>query len=227
MPRAMTHVSGSSSLCDSANFHVESYSSHCDARYLADCCESWRRHLQTKWLAVNSDQSWTPRCTVVVHARRDTYRAAIGRGGEQTFGSSLIDVRAGKISSRRLDLLCDPREISTAFYCTPIWTNWVREISGSNTRAAPLPDDEPRRGMHLEQRALPIGLVLAVCCAAPRTGALCPHEVRLVGAHSRLEEAGDCCRQVTAALRAGGLGSCSPFFLYSSFCCERAITAHP
>ncbi len=104
-----THVSGSSSLCDSANFHVESYSSHCDARYLADCCESWRRHLQTKWLAVNSDQSWTPRCTVVVHARRDTYRAAIGRGGEQTFGSSLIDVRAGKISSRRLDLLSDPR----------------------------------------------------------------------------------------------------------------------
>jgi hypothetical protein len=104
-----TQANGSSSLFDSANFHVESRSPHCDARHLAVCCESWRKHLQAKWLGSNPDQTWNPRCTIVVHARRETYRAAIGRGGEQTFGSSLIDVQAGKIASRRIDLLCDSR----------------------------------------------------------------------------------------------------------------------
>ncbi len=106
---SVTQSNGSASLFDSAHFHVESRSPHCDARHLAECCESWRQHLQAKWLGSNADHTWTPRCTVVVHARRDTYRAAIGRGGEQTFGSSLIDVRDGKVSTRRIDLLCDPR----------------------------------------------------------------------------------------------------------------------
>jgi hypothetical protein len=104
-----TPSDGSANLCDSPNFHVESRSPRCDARKIAECCESWRRHLHTKWLGSDSSQNWTRRCTVVVHARRETYRAAIGRGGEQTFGSSLIDVQEGKISSRRIDLLCDPR----------------------------------------------------------------------------------------------------------------------
>jgi hypothetical protein len=94
---------------DSASFHVESYAAGCDARNLAECCESWRRHLHGQWLGGEAAADWNPRCTVVVHARRETYRAAIGRGGEQTFGSSQIDLRSGQTSRRRIDLLLDSR----------------------------------------------------------------------------------------------------------------------
>jgi len=104
-----TRISGATRNCDSKNFRVECLSTRCDPRSMAECCESWRGHLQSKWLGSDSGEIWSPRCHVVVHARRETYQAAIGRGGEQTFGSSLIDFRAGKISSRRIDLLADPQ----------------------------------------------------------------------------------------------------------------------
>ena len=45
----------------------------------------------------------------MVHASRDTYRAAVGRGSDQSFGSSFIDSRGGQITTRRIDLLRDPR----------------------------------------------------------------------------------------------------------------------
>src|SRR5688500_18181190 len=64
-------VTPSSTIGDSKNFHVESHSAHCDARKLAECCESWRGHLQTKWLGSESSEDWIPRCRVVVHARRE------------------------------------------------------------------------------------------------------------------------------------------------------------
>jgi hypothetical protein len=44
---------------------------------------------------------------VVVHARRETYRAAVGRGSDQTFGSSLIRNERGTVQERRVDLLID------------------------------------------------------------------------------------------------------------------------
>jgi hypothetical protein len=54
-----------------------------------------------------SDTDWNPRCELILHASRETYRAAIGRGGEATFGSSMIDSKGGRITIRRIDLLID------------------------------------------------------------------------------------------------------------------------
>jgi hypothetical protein len=102
-----SHVSSSARVSDSQNFHIVSYSVACDARKMAQCCESWRQHLQAKWLSADAGATWTPRCEIVVHPRRETYGAAIGRGGDQTFGSSFIDVQNGRISKRRIDLLID------------------------------------------------------------------------------------------------------------------------
>lgn len=102
-----TSVVGSARSCSSMNFRIESYSPSCDARMMADRCESWRQHLQTKWLGTGTDGNWSPCCVVVIHARRETYRAAIGGGGEQSFGSSWINSRGGRISQRRIDLLID------------------------------------------------------------------------------------------------------------------------
>ena len=104
-----TRVSGSARSSDSENFCVQSWCACCDARLVAECCESWRKHLQAKWLEAESNNCWNPRCVVTIHARRETYRAAIGDGGDRTFGSSLIDSRDGRISTRRIDLLVDPQ----------------------------------------------------------------------------------------------------------------------
>jgi hypothetical protein len=46
---------------------------------------------------------------VVIHAQRSTYQRAIGRGGEQSFGSSWINSQGGVVSERRIDLLVDPQ----------------------------------------------------------------------------------------------------------------------
>jgi hypothetical protein len=102
-------VYGSARACETENFCVQSFCGDCDARTVAERCESWRKHLQAKWLGTDSGDCWSPRCNVVVHARRETYRAAIGSGGDQSFGSSLIDAQGARISIRRVDLLVDPQ----------------------------------------------------------------------------------------------------------------------
>jgi len=105
--KAQPHSTGSARICDTANFRVESHSLRCDARTVADRCESLRKHLQLKWLGAESSETWSARCIVVVHARRETYQAAIGRGGEQTFGSSIVKFQGDRPSDRRIDLLVD------------------------------------------------------------------------------------------------------------------------
>jgi hypothetical protein len=45
---------------------------------------------------------------VVIHGRRDSYCAAIGRGGDRSYGSSWIDATDASITARRVDLLIDP-----------------------------------------------------------------------------------------------------------------------
>lgn len=108
-PSAPVPVSGSACLSYSKSFQVTSYSARYDARTVATHCESRRRDLETKWLGTASSEAWNARCVVVVHAQRSTYRAAIGRGGEQSFGSSWINSQHGIISERRIDLLVDPQ----------------------------------------------------------------------------------------------------------------------
>jgi len=115
-PRNCTHVAVGQPLLsfDSTNFHVKSTVAGCDARSVAQCCESWRQYLSTRWLGDEKPSAWDPRCTVIVHARREAYRAAIGRGGEQSFGSSWIDFQSGRITTRRIDLLVDSRGVISA-----------------------------------------------------------------------------------------------------------------
>ena len=82
-PRTCTHVTAGqpSRSFDSTSFQVKSSAVGCDACTLAQCCESWRQHLCARWLGDETPSAWKPRCIVIVHARRESYRAAIGRGG--------------------------------------------------------------------------------------------------------------------------------------------------
>lgn len=108
------HVTGTTSLAESKNFQVQSHGRH-DARAIVRSCEEWRDHLQAKWLGDEPKGSWTPRCLVVIHSRREAYQAAIGRGGDQSYGSSWVDSQGERISQRRIDLLIDPKGALSAF----------------------------------------------------------------------------------------------------------------
>ena len=81
---------------------------------MAESCEAWRTHLRQRWLGITDTEPWAPRCVVVVHFQRATYLAAVGRGGQQSFGSTLINSKAGRVSGRRVDLLTDQRGETTA-----------------------------------------------------------------------------------------------------------------
>jgi len=106
---------GSSRNAVSTNFLVESRCPGLDARLIANRCEQWRTHLQTKWLAEATKANWDPRCTVVIHGRRESYSAAIGRRDERSNGSSWIDAKDHSITTRRVDLLLDVTGTLSAF----------------------------------------------------------------------------------------------------------------
>jgi hypothetical protein len=85
----------------SANFNVRNYAASQDARQVAEYCERWRTKLQKYWIAAEQ-QPWAAQCEVVVHGGIGTYLNAVGPGGRQTFGSSLIKFDDARQVARRL-----------------------------------------------------------------------------------------------------------------------------
>jgi hypothetical protein len=93
-------------VAETKNFFVCSDQSLEQARRLAEGAEEQRAALQKLWLGSISDQAWTPQCHLVLHATREGYVAAVGRGGQWTIGSSLVHSDEGKVTGRRIDLVC-------------------------------------------------------------------------------------------------------------------------
>ena len=91
----------------STSFAVTSADRRFSADQVARIAEVQRTHLYWHWRGEKQPPAWIPKCQIVVHATRASYAAAIGRGGEATFGSSLIDNRDGVCRARRVDLLAD------------------------------------------------------------------------------------------------------------------------
>lgn len=59
-------------------------------------------------------ETWKPRRRVVLHASKRSYLDAAGRGARSASGSSLVDHMDGRIVSRRIDLVVDNRQRTTA-----------------------------------------------------------------------------------------------------------------
>jgi hypothetical protein len=100
-------VSGCQWQATSPNFDVRNFHPAHDARRVAEYCERWRAKLQKYWIAAEQD-TWPAKCQVVVHRGLSTYLAAVGSGGRQTFGSSLIKFSAERqVASRLIDFRGD------------------------------------------------------------------------------------------------------------------------
>jgi len=94
-------ATGSQWHATSANFVVRNFHASNDARRVAEHCERWRTKLQKYWIADQQD-TWQMQCEIVVHANRSSYLAAVGTGGLQTFGSSLVKFGSEKEIVQRL-----------------------------------------------------------------------------------------------------------------------------
>jgi hypothetical protein len=89
----------------SPNFVVRSYVGGPAAASVSEHCEQVRRQLGREVFDLDATDSWQPRCTVVLHASRQTYMKAVGAAGQSTAGSTSVTFRAGTIAGRRIDLL--------------------------------------------------------------------------------------------------------------------------
>jgi hypothetical protein len=101
-------VRGTAARAESDSFVVVNRSWRHDARQVAGHCEELRAKLACYWCGESSQQAWSPKCELVVHAGRQDYLAVVGPGGAATFGSSLLDFgRQRQISRRRIDIRGD------------------------------------------------------------------------------------------------------------------------
>jgi hypothetical protein len=101
-------IEGDAAQATSTSFFVRSFHRTLDARQVAEHCERWRSKLQRYWCA-EEREAWTPKCEVVVHAHIASYLAAVGEGGRQTYGSSLLDFGPDKIDRKVTRRLIDFR----------------------------------------------------------------------------------------------------------------------
>lgn len=99
---------------ETVSFSIFSYDSFWPAADLGKFAEERRSAIFEHWRGKNAPDAWKPKCVLVLHSSRQRYLAAVGRGGERTLGSSLLDVKEGVCRSRRIDLLTDGNNKITA-----------------------------------------------------------------------------------------------------------------
>jgi len=91
---------------ESENFQVRSFASGPSAAAIAASCDDLIASIHQRWRrSAKKRSAWRPRCEVMLHRSRSSYVAAVGVGGRRSSGSSWIELRNGKVHSRRIDLL--------------------------------------------------------------------------------------------------------------------------
>lgn len=105
---------------ETPNFRVWAAQPELAAR-VATACEEQRAELRMFWSEGEATtakdkttnlvpESWSTRCEVIVHPTQAQYAAAVGPGGERSFGASYWRLDHGQIAHRRIDLRSDQRD---------------------------------------------------------------------------------------------------------------------
>lgn len=93
-----------SSTFESSRFRVHCLAPETSANAIANHCEQVYITLHARLVGTEQASPWQPKCVVVVHATRRSYLQAVGPGGGQTVGSSLVRVDERNIVERRIDI---------------------------------------------------------------------------------------------------------------------------
>lgn len=99
-----------SSSFESSRFRVHCLDTEATANAMANRCEQICHTIHVRLVGKEPTSSWKPKCLVVVHATRASYLRAVGMGGGQTVGSSLVRTDRGQVVERRIDILAEDHD---------------------------------------------------------------------------------------------------------------------
>jgi len=100
-------ISGSARQAVSPNFQIDCRSKGHDARQVALLGERWRDRLLETWRPQDEPIRWKVSCQIIVHPSRHSYVTALGRGSQNSLGSSWLEFEKEQVSKRQIDLLPD------------------------------------------------------------------------------------------------------------------------
>ena len=92
--------------CNHFRVHASTQHGRPVANVLA-LCQRVRHDLCALWGISENSSKWEPLCEIVVHSTLENYVTAVGPEAAQTMGCSSIDLQAGKVVRRRIDLKLD------------------------------------------------------------------------------------------------------------------------
>jgi len=88
-----------------ADFEIVGRLPDAELRNIGESAADLKSDLIRYWLSDRDTQRWDSPCKLVVHRTRKEYLAAVGRNALQTTGTTSIQLQAGKVILRRIDLL--------------------------------------------------------------------------------------------------------------------------
>lgn len=106
--------SGGWRIVESRNFRCWCQLSEEEGRRLAESCEAWRSRLRATWNPAAETVHWVIKCDLYVHPTRDAYNAALGRPGDTSVGSTIINFDRGVTVRRRIDVRADASDWSNS-----------------------------------------------------------------------------------------------------------------
>jgi hypothetical protein len=89
---------------ETANFRILSFGSQPVSAATGEACEQLRSDLCQSWVGSSELADWSPKCDLVLHPNDASYLKEVGRGGQTTIASSLVDQRQGNVRTRRVDI---------------------------------------------------------------------------------------------------------------------------
>lgn len=95
-------------------FQVQSFAEGPNSQKVLELCDLLRTELLGVWSGKVGPTMWEPRCEVIVHRSREEYANAVGPGSGSTNGSSLVQLKSGVVTSRRIDLIMDQQGALTS-----------------------------------------------------------------------------------------------------------------
>lgn len=99
---------------ETSNFRVFCLPEMKEAVRLPRVCEDLRQRLHETWLT-KAAGAWSPKCDVFVHPSVAEYSRILGPGSEQSSGCATLEIEAGRVVGRRIDLRADA---SDCFDCS-------------------------------------------------------------------------------------------------------------
>lgn len=104
--------SGTGQVLETSNFRIHASDDQL-AGQIADIAESTRLELYKTWYGALPDSTWNPKCDIYVHDSADQY-ARITHQGPASPGHSQTGIDRGRVTSRRVDLRRDGRDLVNA-----------------------------------------------------------------------------------------------------------------